>query len=244
LVRKFAAALGMGWRLEAAVTLPAWDEPSREWPVARAKLGELSNWMPATLKTLEIALHHAGEGEKVLIGSDLLATGKFLADELERKGVKAVHVTEEKAGKTATKTLRKCAREVRAFAEGEAQVLCCGLQAVKLGHNLASASVVIINGLDWSHMILVQFLDRVHRLTSQKPVNVYIVIPKGTIAERKWALLKDKDGAADMWTLFTLPTRYALQASTALVLEVYTSPLRPSTPRSSSRHDQRIISSN
>ena len=215
LVRKFAAALGMGWRLEAAATLPAWDEPSREWPVARRELGELSNWTPATLKTLEIALHHAREGEKVLIGSDLLATGKFLADELEKKGVNAVHITEEKAGKTATKTPRKRAREVRAFADGEAQVLCCGLQAVKLGHNLASASVVIINGLDWSHMVLVQFLDRVHRLTSQKPVNVYVVIPKGTIAERKWALLKDKGGAADLafdGELFVQPEKPVDQA--------------------------------
>ena len=46
-----------------------------------------------------------------------------------------------------------------------------------------------------------------------------------------------------MWTLFTRPSRQTLQASTALILEVYILSLRLSTPWSSLRHDQKIISS-
>ncbi len=198
LVEKFAASLGQLWRVEHASTLPGADEPSREWPEAVEALGELSNFTPATLKVLEIAMSHAENGEKVLIGSDLIRTGLFLSDRLNEKGVRSVHITEEKAGKVGTKNPRKRAREVEAFAAGDAQVLCAGVNAMKLGHNLDVASTVIVLGLPYSYMVLDQFLARVHRLTSRKPVSVYVVIPKGSLAEEKWELLKDKGGASDL----------------------------------------------
>lgn len=198
LVEKFAASLGQLWRAEHASTLPGADEPSREWPEAVEALGELSNFTPATLKVLEIAMSHAENGEKVLIGSDLVRTGLFLSDRLNEKGVRSVHITEEKAGKVGTKNPRKRAREVEAFAAGDAQVLCAGVNAMKLGHNLDVASTVIVLGLPYSYMVLDQFLARVHRLTSRKPVSVYVVIPKGSLAEEKWELLKDKGGASDL----------------------------------------------
>ena len=43
-----------------------------------------------------------------------------------------------------------------------------------------------------------QFLARVHRLSSPKPVSVYVVIPNGSLAVDKWELLKDKGGASDL----------------------------------------------
>ena len=198
LVEKFAAALGQLWRLETAATLPASDAPSREWPEARERLGELSNWTPANLKVLELAMEHAAKGEKVLIGSDLIMTGKWLADRLCEKGAKAVHITEEKGGKVGTKNPRKRAREVEEFVSGDAQVLCAGVNALKLGHNLDCASTVIVSGLPYSFMVLDQFLARVHRLTSKRAVSVYAVIPKGSLAERKWDLLKNKGAASDL----------------------------------------------
>jgi hypothetical protein len=79
-----------------------------------------------------------------------------------------------------------------------AQVLCAGVNAMKLGHNLDVASVVIVHGLPYSHMAMDQFIARVHRLTSKKPVSVYVVVPRGSLAQRKWDLLKDKGGAADL----------------------------------------------
>ena len=198
LVEKWAAALGQLWRLETASTLPASDGPTREWPEAREALGEPSNWTPATLKVLELAKHHAEKGEKVLIGSDLIMTGRWIADRLNEKAVRATHITEEKAGKVATKNPRKRAAEVASFVVGDTQVLTAGVQALKLGHNLDVASVVILHGLPYSLMAAEQFLARVHRLTSKKPVSVYIVIPRNSIAERKWNLLKDKGDAADL----------------------------------------------
>lgn len=198
LVEKFAAALGQLWRLETAATLPASDEPSRAWPTARSELSDISNYTPANLKVLELALEHAGKGEKVLIGSDLIAPGRWIADRLREKGVRAVHITEEKSGRLSTKNPRKRASEVEAFAKGDAQVLCAGIGAMKLGHNLDVASTVIVSGLPYSYMALDQFIARVHRLTSTRPVSVHVVIPKGSLAERKWGLLADKGSASDL----------------------------------------------
>ncbi len=57
---------------------------------------------------------------------------------------------------------------------------------------------MILHGLPDSYMALDQFIARVHRLTSTKPVNVYIIIPKDSLAEKKWQLIKDKGGASDL----------------------------------------------
>ena len=202
LVDKWAAALGQLWHLERAATLPASEEAVHEWPVAQAQIGSVSNWTPANLKVLELAMEHAAKGEKILIGSDLIMTGKWIADRLREKGIRAVHITEETGTgenrKVTTKNPRKRSREVEAFVEGDAQVLCAGVNAMKLGHNLDVASTVIAHGLPYSFMSLAQFIARVHRLTSKNPVSVYVILPKNSLAERKWNLLKDKGSVSDL----------------------------------------------
>ena len=202
LVDKWAAALGQLWHLERAATLPASDAASTEWDEARTTLDEPSNWTPANMKVLELAMKHAASGEKVLIGSDLILTGKWLADRLCEKGIRAVHITEERGSgedrKIGTKNPRKRAREIDEFVTGDAQVLCAGVAAMKLGHNLDVASTVILTGLPYSFMVADQFIARVHRLTSKHPVSIYTVIPKGSLTERKWTLLKDKGGTSDL----------------------------------------------
>ena len=122
----------------------------------------------------------------------------FYIKRLNENSIRAVHITEERAGKVGTKNPRERAQEVEAFVAGNAQVLCAGVNAMKLGHNLDVASAVILHGLPYSHMVADQFLTRVHRLTSKREVSVYVVMPRGSLAERKWELLKDKGGASDL----------------------------------------------
>jgi len=93
---------------------------------------------------------------------------------------------------------RERSREIAAFADGDAQVLCAGIQALRLGWNLDMARAAIVCGLPWSHEALDQAVARVHRLTSQKPVEVYVVLAKGTLDARKWELLCEKAAAADL----------------------------------------------
>lgn len=202
LVKKYAAALGQLWKLEFSATLPESD-PNRQW-ITDAKfderLEEPSNWTPKNLKTLQLVMQHVENGEKVLVGSDLVETGKWLCDRLVEKGVRAVHIVERdaKTGKYKTKNPRVRAEKVTQFVEGDAQVLCAGVSAMRLGHNLDVASTVVLVGLPWDHASLVQFEGRVWRLTSPRQVNVYVVMTRGSLDERKWKLLQDKGAAADI----------------------------------------------
>ena len=188
-VHLFAAGLGQLPKLEYAATLPGAD-PDLDWTGIAA-----SNWTPKTLKVLELCLARVRAGDKVLVGSCLIETGRFLAERLRERGVRAVHIVEEREGRAQTKNPRKRAAEVYEFVEGDAEVLCAGVQAVQLGHNLDAASAVVLTGLPWSFSALSQFEARVHRLTSTRPVSVYAVLTRGSLDERKWELLRKKGAA-------------------------------------------------
>ncbi|MBJ7469704.1 MAG: hypothetical protein JHD16_00300 [Solirubrobacteraceae bacterium] len=194
LVEKFEAALGMLWKLEYAATLPEGD-PDREWTGVES----ISNWTPKIIKALELIEQHVRQGEKVLVGSCLVDLGPLVCDLLNQRGIRAGHITEKAAGgKSKTKNPRARAREVTQFINGESSVLCAGVQAMKLGHNLDVASTVVLLGLPWSFEAYKQFLDRVWRLTSTKPVTVYVIVVAGTIDVRKLQLLDDKGAASDI----------------------------------------------
>ena len=193
-----APLLGLHWKMEYASTLPEADPDKDYWEIP------VSNWTPKNAKTLEIALQHVRRGDRVLIGSDLKQTAEFLAEELRQRTVEGRPVTaktllvEGKDGPPTTKTPKKRAADIGDFKRGEADVLCAGIEAMAYGHSLDVASVVILQGLPWDYASLDQFLDRVHRMTSKKPVSVYVVLAKGTIDEKKWQLLCEKGDAAHL----------------------------------------------
>jgi hypothetical protein len=194
-IERFAAACGQLTKLEYATTAPE-AATDRDWPA----LDELehSNWTPKNMKTLELILQHVKAGEKILVGSDLIETGRWLCDRLTEKGVHAGHIVEEKNGKPATVNPKKRAKVMRNFRHGNLQVLLCGIPAIRLGHNLDTASVVLVDGLVFSYEMFDQFIARAHRLSSKRPVTVYVMLTKGSLDEKKWVLLSAKAAAADL----------------------------------------------
>jgi len=194
-IERFAAACGQLTKLEYATTAPE-AATDRDWP-GLAGL-EHSNWTPKNMKTLELILQHVKAGEKILVGSDLIETGRWLCDRLLEKGVRAGHIVEERNGKPATVNPKKRAVVMREFRHGSLQVLLCGIPAIRLGHNLDTASVVVVDGLVFSYEMFDQFIARAHRLSSKKPVTVYVMLTKGSLDEKKWALLSAKAAAADL----------------------------------------------
>lgn len=105
---------------------------------------------------------------------------------------------EERDGKAATVNPRKRAAVMRDFRHRNMQVLLCGIPAIRLGHNLDTASVVVVDGLVFSYEMFDQFIGRAHRLSSKKPVTVYVMLTKGSLDEKKWALLSAMAAAADL----------------------------------------------
>ncbi len=195
LVERFAAGLGQLTKLEYATTLPEAD-PDRSWEGVAGF--EHSNWTPKNLKVLQVALEHVEAGEKVLIGSDLIETGRWLCERLKEKGVEAAHIVEERSGRAATMNPRRRAQAIERFKTGRTQVLCCGIPSIRLGHSLEAASCVIATGLVFSYEMFDQFIARAWRLTSPGPVSVYVALTLGSIDPRKWALLCQKAKAADL----------------------------------------------
>jgi len=192
LVERSAAILGQYWKLEFASVLPA-AEPTGYYKRS-------SNWTPANLKVLEIAKEHAENGEKVLIGSSLRAYGHWVATQLQQHGIKAEHIMEKTGnGEMQTKSPGKRAAVVQRFrTDEETRVLCASIHSMKLGHNLDVANVVILHGLPWDYSTFDQFVDRVHRLTSTRPVTVYVVLTAGTVDMKKWELVQQKGAAAEL----------------------------------------------
>jgi hypothetical protein len=196
LVELFAAGLGQLTKLEYATTLPEADPDLGSW----GRLAELrhSNWTPKNLKVLQVAMEHVEAGEKVLIGSDLIETGRWLTERLREKGVAAAHIVEERSGRAATVDPRRRAVAIERFKSGPTQVLCCGIPSIRLGHSLEAASCVIANGLVFSYEMFDQFIARAWRLTSPAPVSVYVALTLGSLDPKKWELLCQKAKAADL----------------------------------------------
>lgn len=195
LVEKFAAGIGQLQKLEYATTLPEAD-PDSHWPGLDDH--ELCNWTPKNLKVAELAIEHAQAGEKVLIGSCLIETGRWITERLRERGVRALHIVEERNGRAQTLDPRRRAKAIAEFRHGTAQVLCAGIPSIRLGHNLDTASVVIVDGLVFSYEMFDQFIARAHRLTSKHPVTVYVPLVQGGLDEKKWELLSQKAQAADL----------------------------------------------
>ncbi len=193
LVDRFPAMLGMNAKLEYAATQPAAD-PDRDW----LDIPQISNFTPKIAKAIEIIEKHVAAGEKVLVGSCIIETGPLIADILNKRGIKAAHITESSGGKAKTKAPRQRAKEVLEFKEGDTDVLCAGIQAMKLGHNLDVASVCVLISYSWAYEAFEQFLDRVWRRTSKKPVSVYCLIVRDSIDTHKYQLLSDKAAASDV----------------------------------------------
>jgi hypothetical protein len=194
LVELFAAGLGQLTKLEYATTLPEADPDG--WAAAQGY--EHSNWTPKNLKVLQVAMEHVEAGEKVLIGSDLIETGRWLCERLQEKGVRAAHIVEQRSGRATTMNPRKRAAAIERFKTGDTQVLCCGIPSIRLGHSLEAASCVIADGLVFSYEMFDQFIARAWRLTSPCPVSVYVALTLGSLDPQKWELLCQKAKAADL----------------------------------------------
>jgi len=196
LVERFAAGLGQLTKLEYATTLPEADPDLGGWEALEGF--EHSNWTPKNLKVLQVALEHVKAGEKVLIGSDLIETGRWLCERLQEKGVEAAHIVEERSGRAQTMNPRRRAKAIEAFKNGRTQVLCCGIPSIRLGHSLEAASCVIANGLVFSYEMFDQFIARAWRLNSPRAVSVYVALTLNSLDPRKWELLCQKAKAADL----------------------------------------------
>lgn len=188
MVELMSAILGLYWKLQFTCTLPD-KQSENSW-------FRSPHTTPKLLATVQQALECVERGEQVVVFSSLMEHGPVVARLLNMVGVKAAHIVQEGQAKPTTKNPRQRADLVNEFRAGKFDVLCAGITAMNLGHNLDNASSVIISGLPWDYATFDQAIARVHRLTSKKPVHVYVVLVQGSLDDKMWQLIQDKEAAA------------------------------------------------
>jgi len=77
-------------------------------------------------------------------------------------------------------------------------VMLAGVECMAEGHSFHLANNVILMAYSWAYDKFKQALDRVHRMNSVKPVNVYVVICTGSIDLRLESLVQEKSDASEL----------------------------------------------
>jgi hypothetical protein len=160
----------------------------------------------------------ADEGRKVVIFSAVKQHSYWLTGVLNRIGYPALSVVEERGGHIQTISPTGRADLVRDFVDDGFPILCASIHAMNLGHNLDCASAVIVNGLPWDFATFDQAINRVHRITSKRPVDIYIaqsVIRDDTddfrlgasLDQKMRRLIRDKGESSALALDGTLPER-------------------------------------
>jgi N6-adenosine-specific RNA methylase IME4 len=193
MVARMAACLGQLAKLDYACTDPA-NEPDGDYTPRG-----ISPWTPMRLQMLLDIEQAVRAGGKCLVGSCLVGVGPWVAERLKERGIRAAHITDE-AGDGTVRTLspKDRASILLDFRQGKYDVLCVGVQAVSLGHNLDIATDVFCDGFPWDFATWDQFLKRARRLSSMRPVTVHAYFPEGSLGHKKWEVIGDKTDASDL----------------------------------------------
>jgi len=170
LIERSAGILGQFAKLQFMCTLPE-AEPDH-W--ADRTVGPVSNYTPKNVAVIRQTMQLVDQGRKVVIFSAVKQHSLWLANVLNRLGYPALSVVEQKGEQIQTISPIGRADLVKDFVQDGFPILCASIHAMNLGHNLDCASAVIVNGLPWDFATFDQAINRVHRITSKDPVDVYI----------------------------------------------------------------------
>ena len=92
----------------------------------------------------------------------------------------------------------KRGRYAKAFKRREFSVLIGGIKSMGEGHSFSQCNNLILPSLEWAFDNNDQAIDRVHRLNSERPVNIYVMVGANTIDERLESLFREKGDCASL----------------------------------------------
>ena len=136
--------------------------------------GPVSNFTPKNVSVVRQVAELVNQGRKVVVFSAVKEHSLWLSKVLNGLGYPALSVVEDRGDEIVTLGPQGRADVVKDFVEDGFPILCASIHAMNLGHNLDCASAVIVNGLPWDFATFDQAIARVHRITSRRPVDIYI----------------------------------------------------------------------
>jgi SNF2 family DNA or RNA helicase len=165
--------------------------------LARVRTGSLGKqrsstaWNPKMAACLSLVHEILCKGEQVLIGSPFTDFSSALQEKLVEAGVASVLLD----GGTNPKKRGELAA---AFKKGHYRVMVAGLKAMGEGHSFECANHLILPSLSYALDENEQFIHRVWRLTSQKPVTIYPMRIVGTVDDKMLDMFEQKRDAANL----------------------------------------------
>ncbi len=184
--------LGLLWKLRLTATtpasrlLPGKPEPGMETTFYAGACSP-SNATEKMLFVMSKLKEIVEAGEQAVVFSSLQDNMKAMKQLCDR-----FHLGAEVAN--AETNPRERGLLISRFKQGEFSVLIAGTQAVNLGHSLDNANHVFMTDYEWDHSTTRQAIDRVHRFTSRKDVNVYLLYTEGGIDQKQLFEIIDRKG--------------------------------------------------
>lgn len=187
------SAIGMQLtNLRIAALCP--DSPSLADVISNAHPARLRSWTPWTPKlaaTLGLISDLLDNGEQVMVGSPFTHFNQTLLRLLHEASVEAILLD----GNTSPETRGLLAST---FKRGQASTLIASYEAMGRGHSFENCAHLIAVGYPWAYDAFAQYVDRIWRLTSPRPVTIYPMIATGSIDERMRDLFSDKSDTAQL----------------------------------------------
>ena len=162
--------------------------------VAPGAVGPRRSWTdmnPKQAAILALCGEVLARGEQILIGSPFRAFSDAIHARLIEAGVTSVlldgKINQTRRGELAAQ-----------FKRQRYSVIVAGLNAMGEGHSFECCSNLVLPSLSWAFDENEQFLHRIWRLNSPKPVNIWTMITKNTIDERLAALFGEKGDSSQL----------------------------------------------
>jgi SNF2 family DNA or RNA helicase len=154
---------------------------------------------PKFYRLIELIKEFADQGEQMPVFFVSLDTLYLAHTILEEMGItnrmycgdKVIQVSEDKKVKIGVKPDDR-GRMITEFKKGAFQVLLCSVDTAGLGMNLEHCSKSIMYSLPWSFGQFSQTLDRTHRITSKKDVDIHVILLRNSIDESRYQLIGQK----------------------------------------------------
>jgi hypothetical protein len=156
------------------------------------KDGRSSNpWTPKLAAILQLSTDLLAKGEQVVIFSPFTDFSAALSSRFREAGIPNLLLD----GNTSP---AKRGSAIKRFKSREVPILIAGIDSMGEGHNLDNACNLVLPSLSWAFDSNSQAVDRVHRLTSTKPVTIYVMVTQGTIDERLASIWQEKGDSSDL----------------------------------------------
>ncbi len=153
-----------------------------------------SNYIPKIASVLTLIREIIERGEQVLVAAAFNEPNDELSRRLTDAGVR--HLVLD--GRTNQKKRGAAAAQFKLGRDGGIPVALAGCDSMAEGHSFHRCNNVILYAYSWAYDKFKQVLDRVHRMNSPVPVNVWVVLCDGTIDARLESLTEEKGNASDL----------------------------------------------